>query len=525
MNFFVPCGSEAAEHAFENGISGMTMTQADPQGGDPNDGLMIGYESLNELMREFDQCAVRYAPTSIPGLCYVYTRETRGQETSFVSEIPDEVERTVLQNVSQSDRESYYERRDAFLQDRYAEAVEEEDIPNDWNTDVQIAALPDDTLQKYAIDPLPVRLDEWELRVNPRRYLRRIRSRFDNAILRFADETPTPVNQYDQFAIHIWSSPVNEQLESTPEHVFNTKVTKDSRPFVSEGSGYIIRDGDYDVAELFLDDDGHATDLYIHHDCRSRNARNERRIFSDILDRAQNFLDRSPEDRIHELRLSNDPEYRMEMILGEFADRIVDVQTQRKQELENERRSLVQSARETEKTLRNIFRNIRDVERQLQGFDGVEEEARQTAIEEFERILNMPKVTDVVVVNRRDTPDLRVETKELLVEDPRTEKMHVVGRMRFFLPLTENGNSGLHFENLDRTVLRRPAPHVFRRGNPCQGNMAEMLPELFVHAEYAAIVSIVIQYLESVNVNDSYGREVDQWPEATDEQIERFRAL
>jgi hypothetical protein len=525
MNFFVPCGSQAAEYAIENGISGMTMTQADPEGGDSQDGLMIGYESLNELMREFGRCAVRYAPTSIPGLCYVYTRETRGQETPFVSEIPNEVERTVLQNVSQSDRESYFQRRDAVLQDRYAEAMEEEDIPNNWDTDVQIAALSDDTLQKYDIDPPPVRLGEWELRVNPRTYLRRIRSRFDNAILRFADETPTPVNQYDPFTIHIWSSPVNEQLESTPEYIFDTKVTKDSRPFVSEGNGYIIRDNGYDVAELFLDDDGHPTDLYIHHDCRSRNASNERHIFSHVLDRARDFLEQSPEDRIHELRLSNDPEYRMEMVLGEFADRIVEVQTQQKQELEQERRSLTQAARETEKTLRNILRNIRDVERQLQGFDGVEEEARQTALEEFERILNMPKVVDVAVVDRGDTPNLRVETKELLVEDPRTSTMHVVGRMRFFLPLTESGSSNLYFENLDRTVLSRPAPHVFRGGNPCQGNMGEMLPELFVHAEYAAITSIVIQYLESVNVNDSYGRDVDQWPEATDEQIERFRAL
>ena len=58
------------------------------------------------------------------------------------------------------------------------------------------------------------------------------------------------------------------------------------------------------------------------------------------------------------------------------------------------------------------------------------------------------------------------------------------------------------------------APHVFHNGRPCLGNMTEVIPELVANYEFAALAMVAIQFIESVNVNDSAGMHINKWPVA-----------
>ena len=56
------------------------------------------------------------------------------------------------------------------------------------------------------------------------------------------------------------------------------------------------------------------------------------------------------------------------------------------------------------------------------------------------------------------------------------------------------------------------APHVFKEGKACLGNAEQVLPDLIAKYQFSIIAMYAIQFIESVNVEDSAGSRITQWP-------------
>lgn len=133
---------------------------------------------------------------------------------------------------------------------------------------------------------------------------------------------------------------------------------------------------------------------------------------------------------------------------------------------------------------------------------------------EFDKFLTIPKVKNV----EAGDGVVKVFTDTLYCVDPRTKVRHEIGAFRIEI-YTNGANNGVRWFNLTRRVDghsdKMHAPHVFSEGNACFGNTAESFAELIGSYEFAACAMLAIQFVESVNVDDTAGRHIDKWPVAS----------
>ncbi len=133
--------------------------------------------------------------------------------------------------------------------------------------------------------------------------------------------------------------------------------------------------------------------------------------------------------------------------------------------------------------------------------------------QEFDKLLAVPKVRDVQVVDGV----VKVFTDTLTCADPRTGKRHEIGAFRIEI-YTNGASNGVRWFNLTRRVdaykYKQMAPHVWDDGSACLGNTAEVFPELIGNYEFAAAAMVAIQFVESVNTDDAAGKHINKWPEA-----------
>ena len=94
----------------------------------------------------------------------------------------------------------------------------------------------------------------------------------------------------------------------------------------------------------------------------------------------------------------------------------------------------------------------------------------------------------------------------------------------FQLDLFPSGGSGcVKITNLTRRgPSPRPEgrsgfhhPHVSYDGTPCLGTIGSSLPRLIARDEYAAAFDLLVNFLRTVSVQDTYGRMIDKWPQFT----------
>ena len=114
-----------------------------------------------------------------------------------------------------------------------------------------------------------------------------------------------------------------------------------------------------------------------------------------------------------------------------------------------------------------------------------------------------------------DDKKIKVFTDTLYCTDPRTDILHEIGEFR--IEISFNGKEDcVRWFNLTRDINGNmpdmQAPHVFKNGKACLGNAAEIFPELIANFEFAAVALVAIQFIESVNTDDSAGKHIDSWP-------------
>ena len=59
------------------------------------------------------------------------------------------------------------------------------------------------------------------------------------------------------------------------------------------------------------------------------------------------------------------------------------------------------------------------------------------------------------------------------------------------------------------------APHVAADGHACEGTTKEEWPQFIANRQFAYVVMKAIQFIESVNTEDVWGKGINNWPVAS----------
>lgn len=129
--------------------------------------------------------------------------------------------------------------------------------------------------------------------------------------------------------------------------------------------------------------------------------------------------------------------------------------------------------------------------------------------QEFDKLLVVPKVMRVEAKEGK----VVVYTDTLYCLDPRTGVRHEIGAFRIELDTTRGAPRWFNLtRRVDAYKSQQMAPHIWSDGDACLGNTAEVFPELIGNYEFAAAALVAIQFVESVNTDDSAGKHIIRWP-------------
>lgn len=130
---------------------------------------------------------------------------------------------------------------------------------------------------------------------------------------------------------------------------------------------------------------------------------------------------------------------------------------------------------------------------------------------EWEALNRHEKVDKFTVVGDR----LTFETVDLTLTDPDTGESAPLGRFRISFPMGPGSGRGIQIENLtngkdDGSGRTRAHPHV-ANGRPCFGNIMNEIARMGAAGEVGGMLELLLQYLQTYNPRDDYGRFAGLW--------------
>lgn len=120
---------------------------------------------------------------------------------------------------------------------------------------------------------------------------------------------------------------------------------------------------------------------------------------------------------------------------------------------------------------------------------------------EFDVLAKHPDLTKIQISSHV----LTVYTKPIVIDHCGTR--YHIGRFRIKI----HSDGYVRMFNTTRQVGGLYHPHVRNDGDPCLGNIQELVPSLIASRKYAALVSLCIQYLKSYNREGPYD-DIEVWP-------------
>jgi len=307
----------------------------------------------------------------------------------------------------------------------------------------------------------------------------------------------------------IFSSPNYRTHRSMSQTLFGARLAwgRDCKIVRPSGEGLLIEDdAGNQVGELIGDS------LYIHYplsasaDLRlSWDGKSVSVLFRKILEETITIMTATPEEKAarEEDRRQKRRAASREAYMKACARRIEKTIEGTKRAIKDNETRVNQLQEELVKCIREGNGARRKLEQLEASNAGVEEGYGK----EFDNLLEVDKVRDV----RIEEGAIEVFTDILYCVDPRSKKKHEIGAFRIEVGL----NGQVRWFNLTRKINGHDAPHVFSGdGSACLGNMHEILPELVANYEFAALAMVAIQFIESVNTDDSAGKHISDWPVA-----------
>lgn len=199
-----------------------------------------------------------------------------------------------------------------------------------------------------------------------------------------------------------------------------------------------------------------------------------------------------PEPQVFDEKENND---HVEQNIQQYIKRItVDVENK----LEEKRSKLTTLSGQ----IRSTLSEIQDLSFILEGKSSTER-----MIDEMEKIRQMPGVEWV---------DLKDEVLRFLYRDVKIQskdKLYDIGDIIIGINLT---NMEVNFDNITRKVagFKEGAshPHDIGNGKMCLGELSSFVPQLATEMQFAYLAESLINFANSVNVDDSAGRSIVKWP-------------
>lgn len=314
---------------------------------------------------------------------------------------------------------------------------------------------------------------------------------------RTVTETSSVNRDPNKFVIYMWYSPTSGSIGS-PSSIFGISGghARDVSQFGIWDEGYPIMDGHVEVGAI---DDNN---LYIYHDVGHYRGADANKLFTRYMQEAAKVLKNGctfDEDAMRKIYAS----YCMKRVEEErstIASRILSM----KQTAESHQRELIAA-----------LRDVQVMEVRQRSIENISSEEEERFSEEFDKLKDIHLVEKVMI----RSPSLMVETGMIKVKDTRTDVVHDIGKFHININMD---NSTLKIKNKSWTVdgsegRGMNAPHVFGDGLPCLGNMSAVIPELVGRYDFSAAVMVIIQYLESVNLDDAAGVCLHYWPISKEE--------
>ncbi|MDR2540950.1 MAG: hypothetical protein LBD11_04125 [Candidatus Peribacteria bacterium] len=147
---------------------------------------------------------------------------------------------------------------------------------------------------------------------------------------------------------------------------------------------------------------------------------------------------------------------------------------------------------------------------------------RQRLVKEFSDLLSSPDILKIEVSGE----EVIVYTDLLFCWDSKNKVYRAIGKFKITLDRSkkDKDSEGVYWKNLtdprkglsDSGLMQ--APHIYPEGYACLGNRKSIFRDLLQEREYASAIDLAIQFVQYANVNDSAGKYVDQWPEATSQR-------
>jgi len=124
---------------------------------------------------------------------------------------------------------------------------------------------------------------------------------------------------------------------------------------------------------------------------------------------------------------------------------------------------------------------------------------------EFDRLMTHPDIEGLLI----DENYITIFTGPIYIEYH--NKVYDIGKFKIVLSINPR-NFIVKMQNLTRSLNGTAHPHVYENGDPCLGNIQECLPQMIAGYQYAAAISVCIQYLKSVNEDGGHRSKITNWP-------------
>ncbi len=182
--------------------------------------------------------------------------------------------------------------------------------------------------------------------------------------------------------------------------------------------------------------------------------------------------------------------------------------------LKESRAKLNSGIEKCQEQLVRLLRELEKTQQQLGVVEGPDEASFSRFGDEFNGLMKHPDIVKIEINGKK----ILVYTQPIVINYQRVK--YDIGRFKIAIN-TLGKEGGVKMLNLTRTIDEgHHHPHVNSGGEPCLGNIKEVIPHLIAEHKYAAVASVCIQYLKSYERSDDYRpfTEIQNWPLAKNER-------
>lgn len=330
-----------------------------------------------------------------------------------------------------------------------------------------------------------------------------------NVSLNYCNSEIADIYRGDKVAVHFWSSPVvAEMILPDVDKAFGITYCADGVYVPTEG---YLTFGD-DIPLIQYKDNN----FYFLYDVCEYGTDEEYALIELLLNGIMVQLEGSME--LVETKIQHFYVLEQEKKTKAFIERILAKERGNKQERERQLIKAKQDMENARKLIRSAVLNIKMQEDMLN--------TNGDSIAKLQDMLNkelavMRSNKNIKKIDINDNGDILIYTNTIYSNVKGRD--NVIRRYRFGEYLVQVGASTgtVKFTNMNKEDMRKsywnsgrseaPHPHISENGNACLGNASTLIMDCVDRYQWGVLADVLINYLESVNIEDSAGKHYWKW--------------